>query len=144
MATQNVFVYGSLMSRDVLTILLRRVPKMEDAKLRGYHRFRVRDRVYPAIYKHDDAFVQGKVLLEITDEERRILDEFEDSEYESHPITATVDSTGQEVPASVYVFKNRDPLHGEWDYSEFERDHLPKFMTMCQVFADGQSRRVPF
>ena len=44
-----VFVYGSLLNQRVLRVLLGRVPRARPAALRAYHRFRIRERTYPAI-----------------------------------------------------------------------------------------------
>ncbi|KAH8503969.1 hypothetical protein H0E87_011565 [Populus deltoides] len=78
----NVFVYGSLLSDDVVRALLSRIPQSSPAILNGYHRFSIKGRVYPAILPVENKKVSGKVLHGITDPELYILDEFEDVEYE--------------------------------------------------------------
>ncbi len=52
MATSTVppvFVYGSLMAPEVLNIVLNRIPRTTPAVLHGYARYRIKQRVYPAI-----------------------------------------------------------------------------------------------
>lgn len=43
------FVYGMLMADEVLTLLIKRVPRWQPATLSGYVRHRVRGQVFPAI-----------------------------------------------------------------------------------------------
>ncbi|MCO5603155.1 hypothetical protein L7F22_057302 [Adiantum nelumboides] len=45
----NVFVYGSLLADEVVSVLLRRVPASSAALLPDFHRFNIKGRVYPAI-----------------------------------------------------------------------------------------------
>lgn len=73
------FVYGSLMAPEVLRALLGRVPSRVPATVRGYHRFRITDRVYPALYRADEgeSVVDGQVLSGMTRRELAILDWFE-------------------------------------------------------------------
>ncbi|XP_075522606.1 AIG2-like protein D isoform X2 [Primulina tabacum] len=78
----NVFVYGSLLSDDVVCALLSRVPPSSPATLPDYHRFSIKGRVYPAIIHVENEKVIGKVLIGITPPELYILDTFEDVEYE--------------------------------------------------------------
>ena len=85
-----LFVYGTLMFDAVLVTLLKRLPKSHPARLKGYRRFAIRDRVYPAIVPEAGSSVCGLVLLGLTAEERRILDEFEDEDYIKTPLTVHV------------------------------------------------------
>ena len=59
---------------QVLRVLLRRVPQHAAARVRGYRRFALEGRPYPAIVQEKDAQVIGKVLLDLTPSELRILD----------------------------------------------------------------------
>ena len=73
------FVYGTLMAPEVVQALIKRVPLMKPAKLRGYIRHSVKGVVFPAIVPADDSedtasVVQGLVILELTDSEIDILD----------------------------------------------------------------------
>ncbi|KAL7187107.1 hypothetical protein ACSBR1_037221 [Camellia fascicularis] len=77
----QVFVYGSLLSDEVVRVLLKRVPQSSSAILDGFHRFSIKERIYPAIVPVENKKVTGKVLLGITLPELDILDTFEDVEY---------------------------------------------------------------
>ncbi|KAL3154433.1 hypothetical protein ABBQ32_013904 [Trebouxia sp. C0010 RCD-2024] len=45
----TVFVYGTLLSDEIVKILLRRSPESYAATVKGYSRYRIQGRVYPAI-----------------------------------------------------------------------------------------------
>ena len=89
---EALFVYGTLMFDAVLVTLLKRLPESRPARLKGYRRFAIRDRVYPAIIPAADCSVCGLVLLGLTAKERRILDEFEDEDYIKTPLTVQFDA----------------------------------------------------
>lgn len=146
-----LFIYGSLMSERVLSALLHRVPQVQPALLRGFHRFRIRDRPYPAIAPvaadfsaSDDSVVGGEVpglvLCGLSPEEHALLDYFEDDEYvkqqvqvqlcrKPHKVATpgylpqdTQTLEGTSVCASAYVFAQpTSELYGHW--------HIDKFLS---------------
>ena len=143
MDIRPVFAYGTLMFDAVLVALLQRLPESRPARLIGYRRFAIRDRVYPAIVPDADSSVgssvRGLVLLGLTADERTVLDEFEDEDYIKTPLTVHVDTgvsdtagtgagTGEggvkttaETVADVYVWRAEfaDELEGDWDAAAF-------------------------
>eukprot|EP01116_Phalansterium_solitarium_P007225 TRINITY_DN19770_c0_g1_i1.p2 TRINITY_DN19770_c0_g1~~TRINITY_DN19770_c0_g1_i1.p2 ORF type:complete len:149 (-),score=18.33 TRINITY_DN19770_c0_g1_i1:178-624(-) len=143
---KNLFVYGSLCSDEVLQVLINRVPRSSRAVLRDFHRYRLKERSYPAVAQKPGASVEGKVLFDISDAEKKVLDNFEDVEYEATPADVElVDSAPQPpVAATVYVWRS-DPelLYGTWSYAEFEQASLPSFLAMCRGFANGLHQRIP-
>ena len=77
------FVYGSLMAPEVLQALLGRVPDRTEATVRGYRRFAIKDRVYPALVRSrgdadGDARVRGELIRGMSRRELAVLDWFED------------------------------------------------------------------
>ncbi|KAL7547925.1 hypothetical protein ACHAWF_011197 [Thalassiosira exigua] len=97
----SCFVYGTLMSPDVLKVLLGRVPAMVPrATLRDHSRHPVRERVYPGVIPSppraggDGAMssVEGILLLEVSSLELRRLYWFEDegADYVRSKVQATV------------------------------------------------------
>ncbi|KAM0890917.1 hypothetical protein ACQ4PT_026701 [Festuca glaucescens] len=59
-AAHSVFVYGTLMSEEVVRVLLGRVPPSSPALLPNHQRFSIRGRVYPAILPVDGNEVSGR------------------------------------------------------------------------------------
>jgi len=145
----NVFVYGSLLSNDVVKVLLGRNPLGPNATLRGYHRFHIKERVYPAVFPRNGGTVEGKVLMELNEKEKRILDEFEDVEYKCEKVLVEVNDQPEKprmVEAWAYMFPKGSEhlLYGTWDYNTFkEKDHAA-FLEMTKGFITGLHKRVPF
>jgi len=136
------------MSEKVVQCLLGRVPPMQAATLNGYHRYCIRNRVYPAIYPTHSAFVLGKLLREITQQEKEILDKFEDDEYSCESVYVDLGKEASQVEraqAFTYVWhKSREELTGTWSYNNFEKDHLDSFLKMTKGFSEGFHQRIPF
>ena len=122
------FVYGSLLFGPVLEALLGRVPESREGRVRGWHRFRIRGQVYPAVARVEGAEVVGRVLLGLSPEEKDLLDWFEDEEYVKVPVTVAPCGTEAWIYAREEVGGD---LHGAWDAEAFERDHLMAFAEMC-------------
>ena len=81
MASKTAFVYGTLMSPEVVKVLIHRVPAMQPALLRGFHRCRVKGEVFPAIVAAErrggdieQPVVHGQLLMELTQTEVDALD----------------------------------------------------------------------
>ena len=65
MPSKVAFVYGTLMAPEVVQALIKRVPPMRPAILKGYTRHSVKGVVFPAIIPDsaDSAAVHGKVSV---------------------------------------------------------------------------------
>lgn len=85
-AMNKIFVYGTLMAEPVVTTLIGRMPPHDKARVVGYARHPVRDRVYPAIIPvttqhHRAAVVEGLLLRDLHEGEMQRLDWFEGTDY---------------------------------------------------------------
>eukprot|EP01117_Protostelium_nocturnum_P004185 TRINITY_DN15492_c0_g1_i1.p1 TRINITY_DN15492_c0_g1~~TRINITY_DN15492_c0_g1_i1.p1 ORF type:complete len:153 (-),score=51.34 TRINITY_DN15492_c0_g1_i1:40-474(-) len=142
----NVFVYGSLMSTRVLEILLGRVPKIVPGTLKEHHRYSIKNRAYPAAFPSKGSSIEGKLLMGISAREKKILDDFEDVEYDCVPVKVHLKEEKEEIDATVYLYRSDlfDTLHGKWDFEVFERERLEDFLKMCQKFAKETNKRIPF
>ena len=69
----TVFVYGSLLSDEVVSILFKRLPKSYPATLQEFHRFSIKRRTYLAILPAKRDKVIEKVLFSIIDKELEVL-----------------------------------------------------------------------
>lgn len=140
----TVFVYGTLLSEEIVKILLNRNPESHPATAMGYSRYRIKGRVYPAILPtlpSDE--LTGLVLCGLSDREFEILDEYEDEDYYRTKITAYNKDASEQIEADIYVWKDslRNMLYGSWDYEEFRHQHLKEYMVMCEGFgADFTSK----
>eukprot|EP00891_Asterochloris_glomerata_P002543 jgi/Astpho2/2543/e_gw1.00048.241.1_t len=132
----NAAVYGTLLSEEILNILLHRVPDMSLATVKGFRRHRIQGRVYPAIIPAEGgAEVQGMVLSGLSEPEFAVLDEYEDEDYYRTVTTAQLQD-GKHIETEIYVWveSKRDLLYGTWDYQDFRKKHLSEYMAMCQDF----------
>ncbi|KAK7351449.1 hypothetical protein VNO77_10929 [Canavalia gladiata] len=134
--THNVFVYGSLLADEVVNTLLKRVPPSSPATLSHFHRFKIKDRVYPAILPVENKKVTGRVLLGISGLELHILDEFEDVEYTRTNVQVSLMDNSENLQVHAYVWSNQnDPnLYAEWDFKEWKEVHLNDFVKMTHGF----------
>ncbi|KAK2446173.1 AIG2 (avirulence induced gene) family protein [Trifolium repens] len=134
----NVFVYGSLLADEVVRALLNRVPPSSPATLSDYHRFKIKDRVYPAILPVQSKKVTGRVLLGISGVELDILDEFEDVEYTRTEVDVLFTEKSENLRAYAYVWSNpNDPdLYAEWDFEEWKKVHMDDFVKMTGSFME--------
>lgn len=138
----SLFVYGTLMAPEVLHTLLEGTVNYSSSLetktgwLRGYQRFPVREHVYPGIvpFENDQCIgVRGLVLFHLTQRQIRILDWFEDVQYERRQVTVELMDDGQmKQLCQTYVWINpQDELHldrGDWDYEMFRHVHLKNYL----------------
>jgi gamma-glutamylcyclotransferase (GGCT)/AIG2-like uncharacterized protein YtfP len=128
-ASHTLFVYGTLMIPEVLTILLGRVPVMHEALLRGYRRYTIDGACYPAIISDTTANVNGQVLLGLTPREVATLDDYEGDAYVRTEVTLTVD--GASTSAECYVWRDASRVRlgrDDWDLETFVCRHLEQYL----------------
>jgi len=99
------------------------------ASLKGFHRYCIQDRTYPALCRSEktDVVVHGVLVTDLSDEDVRALDDFEGSDYIRTAVQVTLaDGTGKVVDTYAYLWAKgeSDPeLYGTWS---FEKDFLPR------------------
>jgi gamma-glutamylcyclotransferase (GGCT)/AIG2-like uncharacterized protein YtfP len=121
-----LFVYGTLMFPEVLDVLLGRTPDMAPAALDGWRAAALADRVYPGLVAANRPGVAaaGRVLLGLDDQERVVLDAFEESIYERRSVVL---ADGRR--ASTYVWLDTTAvLAHDWDPTRFATDHLAVYV----------------
>ena len=119
--------------------LLERAPPQSPYLLSSFHRFKIRDRVYPAISPVDGESVEGMVM-NLTDEEIEVLDRYEGSSYHRVSVTVTrststtnleeEDGEGEEE-VFVYVYDQEliGDLYGTWEFEEYQREAEGGWLT---------------
>eukprot|EP00638_Chattonella_subsalsa_P006755 CAMPEP_0117750120 /NCGR_PEP_ID=MMETSP0947-20121206/10165_1 /TAXON_ID=44440 /ORGANISM="Chattonella subsalsa, Strain CCMP2191" /LENGTH=190 /DNA_ID=CAMNT_0005568199 /DNA_START=54 /DNA_END=626 /DNA_ORIENTATION=+ len=133
----NLFVYGSLMSHDVLEILLGRVPETKVASIRGFHRKRIENEVFPAMVPFEGKSVKGLLLKGINQLEQEIIDVFEEDMYDKMIVEAEEEKSGTTTQALAYVWnftRSSCKLYGTWDYGEHFIPNLSSYKEMCEDF----------
>lgn len=133
-----MFVYGSLMFEEVWSRLVRGSYVKRAARLGGFTRRKVRDDVYPVIFKsHEADWVDGMVYLNVTEEDIERLDFFEGDFYDRQDHTVVVEETEKTV-AAVYVLKDNYYYMTDdvgWDPEWFARQGLAVFLGRYRGFS---------
>ncbi|CAN8320191.1 unnamed protein product [Cochlearia groenlandica] len=134
----NVFVYGSFQEPKIVNIMLDRTPEIISVTLPGFKRFRLRGRLYPCVVPYETAEVHGKVLNGLTDAELAIVDAVEGNEYERVTVEVIRKDNSEKMTVQTYLWiKKDDPnMYGEWDFEEWKRLHMSKFMKTIKEITE--------
>jgi gamma-glutamylcyclotransferase (GGCT)/AIG2-like uncharacterized protein YtfP len=137
----NLFVYGTLMYRDVFRRVVRGRYRQSIAVLDGYRRKSIRGEDYPGIVNDPDGTVEGIVWFEVSASDILRLDEFEADEYQRVPAIVR-DRSGQTVRVEVYRIRETH-VHiledVDWNREEFEHHGKARFQKVNFSF-DRQGR----
>lgn len=114
----HVFVYGTLLIPDIMREVTGRQYAGTTAVLRGYRRYRIRNRSYPGVVVEAGAEVHG-MLFEVGPVALAALDRYEDPFYERRKLIVEAGDTARE--AYVYVIPDSrrhlvEPRDWDLDY----------------------------
>jgi hypothetical protein len=130
----HLYAYGTLQLPEIVSQIVGRPLSAQPATLLGYVRFRVADRVYPAIVEEPAGEVTGVVYRDLSPTELTRLDVYEGDLYERRQISVVVGA--RSLLASTYVLR---PEHSHrlsselWDLEHFRRDHLESYLACISV-----------
>ncbi|MCR2747600.1 gamma-glutamylcyclotransferase family protein [Limnobacter parvus] len=126
----HVFVYGSLMYLPVWGQVVKGVYPCLNAIAKGFQRHAVPGETYPAMIENTAAQVQGLVWLNVLPEDLQSLDKFEGPEYQRREIEVVLNTSGESMMASTYIWLNPDVLNDElWSVSRFEAEGMQTFLN---------------
>ncbi len=133
MKSDRLFVYGSLLSPEVLQLVVGRVPDSVPAMLPGYACYYVEGATFPGIIESSGDQTPGRVLAGLTQSELQALDRYEDSFYQRLSVQVKLDGGMQAVMAYVVPAEASHVLSPRaWTWEEFERLHLAEYVArMC-------------
>jgi gamma-glutamylcyclotransferase (GGCT)/AIG2-like uncharacterized protein YtfP len=116
--------------------VLGRVPRSCSGTVAGLRRAALSGRPYPgAIIDTSASSLDGLLLLDITEEERDLIDRFEGDEYVRRGTSVSL-TTGDVVEGNVYVYEGE--LSGdEWSYEAWRETQLPVFVASCRSWREG-------
>ncbi|KAG7626965.1 unnamed protein product [Arabidopsis thaliana] len=146
--SHDVFVYGSFQEPAVVNLILECSPVMVSAQLHGYHVYRLKGRLHACISPSENGLINGKILTGLTDSQLENLDMIEGSEYVRKTVEVVLTDTSEKKQVETYIWANKDDpnLYGEWDFEEWRRLHMDKFIEASTKFIewkknpDGRSR----
>ena len=128
MSNIRLFVYGTLMVPEVLFALTRTKYEPRAAVLEGYKRSGLAGRSYPGMVRDEKSRVQG-LILDVSEGDFRIIDEFEGDMYTCETVYPLVD--GEEYEARAYVLKAKYEnllVNSDWSVESFVRKSLSAFL----------------
>lgn len=109
-------------------------PLVKPAELKGYTRFSLLNKDYPALIKHDEtSTADGLLFCPQNNSQRRKLDDFEGEAYVVTPIQVIiVGEEGKMVDADAYVWAGeREAVSAEpWDLDTFIRERLEDWLEL--------------
>lgn len=118
----SVFVYGTLMSPDVVRVLLGRIPqRTAPAFVSEFQRYPVLGQEFPGMIRKEGGRTDGVVIEDLSLEEMKILDWFEGDEYVRQSVTVQWDD-GVTRKVESFVWNNpweELDMEKEWDYQHF-------------------------
>ena len=127
---QNIFVYGTLLSPEIITKLTGKTFKTTPASLSGFKKYCVKDCDYPAIIQMDDSFTSGMVLENVDDSSLNIISFYEGDEYIIQKVTIILNDMPEEVLAFVWVKKHELLENRKWDFHHFQRNKLKYYIDV--------------
>lgn len=109
-------------------------PLVRPAELKGYARFSLFGKDYPALIEHDKtSIVDGLLLYPQDKSQRQKLDDFEGEAYTMTPVQVTViGEEGRTVDADIYLWNGeRDAVSMDpWDLDTFIRERLNDWIEL--------------
>jgi len=146
--TTSCFVYGTLMSEEVLSCLLGRIPSMlPRVVLKNHSRHPVRDRVYPGVIPSTStsSSVEGVLLFDLSPLDMKLLDYFEEEgiDYKRTDVQVQIpDATSFETQAYIWCKHTSTlDLTKDWDYANFRQQHLDWYLSStvkpCRIEAEN-------
>ncbi|KAH0899737.1 hypothetical protein HID58_049305, partial [Brassica napus] len=136
--SHNVFVYGSFQEPAVVGFILECTPVIVSAQLHGFHRYRLKGRLHPCIAPFETGVINGKVLTGLTDAQLENLDMIEGDEYERKTVEVVLTDTLEKMEVEAFIWANKDDpdMYGEWDFEEWKRLHMEKFIEASKKFIE--------
>ncbi|CAN7045009.1 unnamed protein product [Brassica rapa subsp. trilocularis] len=125
--SHNVFVYGSFQEPAVTCYC-------------GCcsHRYRLKGRLHPCIAPFETGVINGKVLTGLTNAQLENLDMIEGAEYERKTVEVVLTDTLEKMQVEAFIWANKDDpdMYGEWDFEEWKRLHMEKFIEASKKFIE--------
>lgn len=134
--THQVFVYGTLLKDEVVSVLTGVLIPSMPATLPHHRRLKIhkpgRDAKGPAIIKSPSDAVHGRILFNVDDRCLQILDQFELAAGGYKRVQAKACAIGNRfVTVETYRAKKKIHKHlfGDWCLDEFERLHMAHYVN---------------
>ena len=132
----HLFAYGSLVVSAVMEAVTGRSHRHAPARLPGYQRLALVDRIYPGIVATPGAVTSGRVYFDLSDRSLRRADFFEADEYVRESVEVVLEA-GASLPAAAYVIagEHRELTRPEpWDEQAFVEVDLSDYLERTRAW----------
>jgi gamma-glutamylcyclotransferase (GGCT)/AIG2-like uncharacterized protein YtfP len=132
----DLFVYGTLMSTDIMRLASGHSGQSEPAILPGYFCGPLSGKPYPGIVERHGHSVEGRLYCSLSARSIHRLDVFEGNMYRRTPVEVLVDNGALEAftyvirPAFEHLLRDR-----KWSFEKFMRDDSDSFVSGYGGFA---------
>lgn len=139
----DVFAYGTLEIPAVMEAVTGRRFAGREARVAGFARHRLRDRIYPAAVPAPGAVLAGRLYEGVDAATLARLDRYEGRLYARRPVLAELPEGGTRA-AEIYLLA--EGQHGlllpeAWDRAAFLARHLGSYLESCAAFRAGDEAR---
>ncbi|CAH2044986.1 unnamed protein product [Thlaspi arvense] len=112
--------------------------KNPNGRSRQDHVYRVKGRLHSCISPSENGVINGKVLTGLTDAQLENLDMIEGDEYVRTTVEVVLTDTSEKMQVETFIWANKDDpdLYGEWDFEEWKRLHMEKFIEASKQFIE--------
>ncbi|KAG2301454.1 hypothetical protein Bca52824_030105 [Brassica carinata] len=102
------------------------------------HRYRLKGRLHPCIAPSETGVINGKVLTGLTNAQLENLDMIEGAEYERKTVEVVLTDTSEKMQVAAFIWANKDDpdMYGEWDFEEWKRLYMEKFIEASKKFIE--------
>jgi gamma-glutamylcyclotransferase (GGCT)/AIG2-like uncharacterized protein YtfP len=127
---QNIFVYGTLQSPEIVKKLTGKSFKTSPAILQGYKRYCVKECDYPAVIQQKEAEISGMVLENVDKLSLDIISFYEGDEYEKKILPVLVNVLMKNAIAFIWIADINNLKKEEWNFEEFEKRRLEHYLEV--------------
>lgn len=121
---------------EALEVLLDRVPERLRVTVTGWRVAALPDRVYPGLVPANGT-VKGLILADLTPQEWRLLDAFEDEVYELRRLELAGGGHGWAYVCDAAAEVDAD----DWDPEKFTTQHLTRYVDNCAAWRSRHTER---
>jgi gamma-glutamylcyclotransferase (GGCT)/AIG2-like uncharacterized protein YtfP len=135
----NIFVYGSLMDREIMNHVSGSDPFGKSAVLHDFGRYKIEDAHYPGMLKEQGNRVEGLLYFDVVPDAVYRLDIFEGEMYSREEVDVRLKENNDMHKAMTYVLKDeyRYVLSSSgWSFEEFLVSGKRLFIAAYKGFED--------
>lgn len=125
---QNLFVYGTLLSSEIIEKLTGKTFETTHAVLEGYKIYCVKDCDYPAIIQQEGSKTVGLLFENMDDFSLAIISFYEGGEYKQRQVKVLCNNKYEAALTFVWSKELRLLENKDWDFEDFQKNRLKFYL----------------